>query len=271
MFHAVFRLEDIWSKRVGARDTPDIDSCSTMRLQDVRHGADSCGCGDDIIDNGDMPMTDLGNLTASHKDAPHILAPLGGIPVLRRTLGEFQACAEVDEIIVVTGEDVAEQIEHWRDLMNIATSWIKTLQTSLPTLRPDGVAIVGNARFTLDSFASQQRLVSVVLEFQLATNTSCASYVDFPSSVPPDFTWPPKDVVTGNWVKGEQTYTAHTSTTLTWTANTYELTDAWIVNVYQNGQRLLESQYDITSTGIELNVLTHYDGATYYILALWTV
>jgi hypothetical protein len=79
MFHAVFRLEDIWSKRVGARDTPDIDSCSTMRLQDVRHGADSCGCGDDIIDNGDMPMTDLGNLTASHKDAPHILAPLGGI------------------------------------------------------------------------------------------------------------------------------------------------------------------------------------------------
>jgi 2-C-methyl-D-erythritol 4-phosphate cytidylyltransferase len=44
-----------------------------------------------------------------------LLAPLGGIPVLRRTLGEFQACAEVDEIIVVTGEDVAEQIEHWRD------------------------------------------------------------------------------------------------------------------------------------------------------------
>lgn len=44
-----------------------------------------------------------------------LLAPLGGIPVLRRTLGEFQACAEVDEIIVVTGEDVAEQIRHWRD------------------------------------------------------------------------------------------------------------------------------------------------------------
>jgi 2-C-methyl-D-erythritol 4-phosphate cytidylyltransferase len=44
-----------------------------------------------------------------------LLAPLGGVPVLWRTLGEFQACEDVDEIIVVTGEEVAEQIEHWRD------------------------------------------------------------------------------------------------------------------------------------------------------------
>lgn len=43
-----------------------------------------------------------------------LLAPLAGVPVLWRTLGEFQACAEVDEIIVVTGEEVAEQIEQWR-------------------------------------------------------------------------------------------------------------------------------------------------------------
>jgi len=44
-----------------------------------------------------------------------LLAPLAGVPVLWRTLGEFQACAEVDEIIVVTGEEVAEQIEQWRE------------------------------------------------------------------------------------------------------------------------------------------------------------
>jgi len=79
MFHVVFRLEDIWSKRVGASDTPDIDSCSTMRLQDFCHGAHSCGCGNDIIDDGDMPLTDLSNLRASHKDATHVLAPLASI------------------------------------------------------------------------------------------------------------------------------------------------------------------------------------------------
>lgn len=43
-----------------------------------------------------------------------LLAPLAGVPVLWRTLGEFQACAEVDEIIVVTGAEVAEQIEAWK-------------------------------------------------------------------------------------------------------------------------------------------------------------
>ena len=50
-----------------------------MRFQDVRHGAHSCSCGDDIIDDGDMPLTDLSNLTASLKDIAHVLEPLGGI------------------------------------------------------------------------------------------------------------------------------------------------------------------------------------------------
>jgi 2-C-methyl-D-erythritol 4-phosphate cytidylyltransferase len=43
-----------------------------------------------------------------------LLAPLAGVPVLRRTLGQFQACDDVDEILVVTGDEVAEQIELWR-------------------------------------------------------------------------------------------------------------------------------------------------------------
>jgi len=43
-----------------------------------------------------------------------LLAPLCGVPVLRRTLGEFQACTEIGEIIVVTGTEVAEQITEWQ-------------------------------------------------------------------------------------------------------------------------------------------------------------
>lgn len=43
-----------------------------------------------------------------------LLAPLAGVPVLRRTLGQFQACDDVDEILVVTGDEVAEQIQLWR-------------------------------------------------------------------------------------------------------------------------------------------------------------
>jgi 2-C-methyl-D-erythritol 4-phosphate cytidylyltransferase len=43
-----------------------------------------------------------------------LLAPLAGVPVLRRTLGQFQACADVSEIIVVGGDEVREQISHWQ-------------------------------------------------------------------------------------------------------------------------------------------------------------
>lgn len=43
-----------------------------------------------------------------------LLAPLAGVPVLQRTLGEFQSCSDVDEIIVVTGEEVAAEIAKWQ-------------------------------------------------------------------------------------------------------------------------------------------------------------
>ena len=43
-----------------------------------------------------------------------LLAPLAGVPVLRRTLAEFQACADVGEIIVVTGDEQREQIAQWQ-------------------------------------------------------------------------------------------------------------------------------------------------------------
>ncbi|TDU80965.1 2-C-methyl-D-erythritol 4-phosphate cytidylyltransferase [Prosthecobacter fusiformis] len=43
-----------------------------------------------------------------------LLAPLAGVPVLRRTLGQFQACADVAEIIVVAGDEVREVVEGWK-------------------------------------------------------------------------------------------------------------------------------------------------------------
>ena len=43
-----------------------------------------------------------------------LLAPLAGEPVLRRTLGVFQACAAIDEILVVTSDALRPEIETWR-------------------------------------------------------------------------------------------------------------------------------------------------------------
>lgn len=43
-----------------------------------------------------------------------LLAPLAGVPVLHRTLGQFQACAEVCEILVVAGDEVRAVVETWR-------------------------------------------------------------------------------------------------------------------------------------------------------------
>lgn len=43
-----------------------------------------------------------------------LLAPLAGEPVLRRTLGAFQKCAAIDEIIVVTSEALRGEIDAWR-------------------------------------------------------------------------------------------------------------------------------------------------------------
>ena len=42
-----------------------------------------------------------------------LLAPIAGIPVLKRTLGVFQACAAIDEIIVVTSEALRPELEAW--------------------------------------------------------------------------------------------------------------------------------------------------------------
>ena len=155
--------------------------------------------------------------------------------------------------------------------MNTATAWLKTLESSLPSLRPDGVMIEGNPRFTLDSFSGMQRLISVVVDLRIATNTSCGAVIDFPSAIPSGIPWPPADVVIGQWVKGEQQFDETTSAVLTWTANNFDLTGAWSLDVYQNGQKLLPEQYTLGASIITIDALTHYDGATYYVRGLWTV
>lgn len=43
-----------------------------------------------------------------------LLAPLAGEPVLRRTLGVFQVCDAIDEIIVVTSDALRPEINSWR-------------------------------------------------------------------------------------------------------------------------------------------------------------
>lgn len=43
-----------------------------------------------------------------------LMAPLCGEPVLRRTLGVFQKCAVIDEIIVVTSDALRMEIDVWR-------------------------------------------------------------------------------------------------------------------------------------------------------------
>lgn len=68
-----------------------------------------------------------------------LLAPLSGVPVIRRTLGQFQNCAAVAEIIVVAGDEVAEAIAEWRE--------------SLPKLK---VVIPGGAERHLSVWAGLQ-------------------------------------------------------------------------------------------------------------------
>jgi 2-C-methyl-D-erythritol 4-phosphate cytidylyltransferase len=49
-----------------------------------------------------------------------LLAPLAGVPVLRRTLAAFEACDDVGEIVIVAGDVVRETIPQWTEFTKIA-------------------------------------------------------------------------------------------------------------------------------------------------------
>lgn len=167
--------------------------------------------------------------------------------------------------------DHQTQLQKWRNLMNIATAWLKTLQGSLPLLRPDGVQIIGEPRFVLDSFSGQQRLITVIVTMNIATKTTCGTLLDFPGAIGSGIPWPPQDVVIGDWVKGDQEFLNTTSNVLTWTTNNLDLTTAWSFEIFQNGQRMVEAQYTVGVSTVTINPDSHWDGSNYVIVALWTV
>jgi hypothetical protein len=167
--------------------------------------------------------------------------------------------------------DEQTQLEKWRNLTNTATAWIKTLQSALPTLRPDGVAIDGPAQFSLDSFAGQQRIISVIVTMRVVTMTSCGATTNFPDAIPGGIAWPPQDVVIGSWVKGEQEYTNISGNVLTWTENNFDLTGAWSLDVFMNGQRLASTQYTVGANTVTIDANSYFPGADIYIRGLWTV
>lgn len=166
--------------------------------------------------------------------------------------------------------DDSTQLEKWRTLMNMATAWLKTLRSSLSSLLPDGVAIVGDPRFTLDSFAGSQRLISVVVTLQVVTNSSCGTTANFPEAIPDGIAWPPQDVISGEWIKSEQVFENTTSPVLLWTANALDLSTAWSLDIFMNGQGLIPRQYITGSNSVTIDAATWYEGANFYIRALWS-
>jgi 2-C-methyl-D-erythritol 4-phosphate cytidylyltransferase len=49
-----------------------------------------------------------------------LLAPLAGVPVLRRTLAAFETCEDVVEIIIVGGDEVRAAVAEWREFKKLA-------------------------------------------------------------------------------------------------------------------------------------------------------
>lgn len=69
-----------------------------------------------------------------------------------------------------------------------------------------------------------------------------------------------------------QEFLATTSGTLTWTQNNSVLPVTNLnasIHVYQNGQKLIDSQYSITAPAtITIDSTSHYDGSNYIVFAI---
>ena len=79
--------------------------------------------------------------------------------------------------------------------------------------------------------------------------------------------------VTGSAVSiFNQEFLDTTSGTLTWTQNSGKLPTTNLlaaIHVYQNGQKLIDSQYSITLPAtITIDSNTHYDGSNYIVFAI---
>lgn len=165
--------------------------------------------------------------------------------------------------------DHQTQLQKWNNLMGISIAWLKTLQGTLPSLRPDGVQIIGEPRFILDSFSGQQRLITVIINLTIATKTNCGTLLDFPAVISGGLTWPPINQVNGDWVKADAEYLNTTSNVLPW--NEFKPLTGANVTVTMNGTLLASDLYSIQANSITINPATHTNGNDYAVIAIWTL
>ena len=177
-----------------------------------------------------------------------------------------------DDLLGYDNEGAADdrmQVEKWNNLLAVATAFMKTLHQALPSLRPDGLQIVTPPRYTLDSFTGQARLITVIVDFQIATKATCGTIGAWPENLPDLIVWPPTDTVGGYWQKWEQVYESQQTAVLEWTANTLPLTSAAEVAVFA-GAEIPSSSYTVNDFNITLNN-GFQSPYTYVIRAIWTI
>lgn len=104
-----------------------------------------------------------------------VMAPLAGVPILARTLQVFQACGDIDEIVIVTREDLLEEIcrlcrEYKLDKVSATVvggaERVLSVQAGLRQVRKDAgiIAIHDGAR----PFLSKQVLDDVLRQAMLS-------------------------------------------------------------------------------------------------------
>jgi hypothetical protein len=64
--------------------------------------------------------------------------------------------------------DILTQVEKWEALRALAEKWVLEMQTYKTTGK-----VQGTVNFTLDSFALQRRVITVVASFTFVTKATC--------------------------------------------------------------------------------------------------
>ena len=160
------------------------------------------------------------------------------------------------------------QFEKWSILEVLVERFFRGLQSYTKSILPDYISLDSSVSKRFDSFSSTQRLVSIVVTFDITTPVMCEFSPVFP--LPPT-AWPPDSVVPGDWIKGKQEFIEVESRTLVWTYNSLFLPDNLFLNVYQNGQLLLSSQYIVNENTVVIRFDYHVPGSSYVIEAVWKV
>lgn len=84
------------------------------------------------------------------------------------------------------------QVQKWEQLKQAAYVFLRHMVQASRTLAPDTLAVNNNrVRWTLDSFTGQARMITVMLTFQVITNTVCDATAAFDSTTLVAYNWPP--------------------------------------------------------------------------------